>query len=159
GSTEEESTREQYDATIAEPLRAVFRQRHWWTVNESPGKSPVVTAGSIHFVAIIKGVPLKIHSADSYSGDQPGNGPIRSRNEASVDSELSAIGFYSREISGAIPNSYFRSFRAIGDFPRRLSPNRLRSLLRLVRGQGERTIYAPGFSFRARSNRGPHLFV
>ena len=115
-STQEEITREQYDATIAEPLRAVFRQRHWWTVNESPGKSPVVTAGSIHFVAIIKGVPLKIHSADSYSGDQPGNGPIRSRNEASVDSELSAIGFYSREISGAIPNSYFRSFRAISDF-------------------------------------------
>src|SRR5437879_994982 len=33
-STEEEITREQYDATIAGPLRAVFSQRHWWTVNE-----------------------------------------------------------------------------------------------------------------------------
>jgi uncharacterized protein (TIGR03790 family) len=114
--TEEEITRKQFDATIAEPLREIFKQRRWWTVNDSPGKPPVVTASSIHFVAIIKGVPLKIHSTVSYSGDQPGNGPIRSRNEASVDSELSAMGFYSSQISGAIPNPYFRSFRAISDF-------------------------------------------
>ena len=114
--TEEEITREQYDATIADPLREIFRQRYWWTVNESPGKPPVVTASSIHFVAIIKGVPLKIHSIDHYPGDEPGNGPIKSRNEASVDSELSTIGFYSSQISGAIPNPYYRSFRAISDF-------------------------------------------
>ena len=112
-STEEEITREQYDATIAGPLRAVFSQRHWWTVNESPGKPPVVTASSVHFVAIIKGVPLKIHSVDSYSGDQRGNGPIRSRNEASVDSELAVLAAYSRQISGVALNPYFRSFRAI----------------------------------------------
>src|SRR5213595_843829 len=36
--TEEEITREQYDATIAAPLREVFKQRHWWTLNESPDK-------------------------------------------------------------------------------------------------------------------------
>jgi uncharacterized protein (TIGR03790 family) len=115
-STQEEITREQYDATIAEPLRAVFRQRHWWTVNESPSKSPVVTASSIHFVAIIKGVPLKIHSADSYSRDQRGNGPIRSRNEASVDSEMAVLAAYSRQISGVALNPYFRSFRPIAEF-------------------------------------------
>src|SRR6266516_3934623 len=112
-STEEEITREQYDATIAGPLRDVFSQRHWWAVNESPGKPPVVTASSVHFVAIIKGVPLKIHSVDSYSGDQRGNGPIRSRNEASVDSELAVLAAYSRQISGVALNPYFRSFRAI----------------------------------------------
>jgi uncharacterized protein (TIGR03790 family) len=115
-STQEEITREQYDATIAEPLRAVFRQRHWWTVNESPGKSPVVTAGSIHFVAIIKGIPLKIHSADIYSGNQRGNGPIRSRDEASADSEIAALAAYSRQISGVALNPYFRSFRPITEF-------------------------------------------
>jgi uncharacterized protein (TIGR03790 family) len=115
-SMQEEITRDQYDATIAEPLRVVFRQRHWWTVNESPGKSPVVTASSIHFVAIIKGVPLKIHSADSYSGDQRGNGPIRSRNEASVDSEMAVLAAYSRQISGFALNPYFRSFRPIAEF-------------------------------------------
>ncbi|PYK32757.1 MAG: hypothetical protein DME54_15010, partial [Verrucomicrobia bacterium] len=82
-------------------------------MNESPGKPPVVTASSVHFVAIIKGVPLKIHSVDSYSGDQRGNGPIRSRNEASVDSELAVLAAYSRQISGVALNPYFRSFRAI----------------------------------------------
>jgi uncharacterized protein (TIGR03790 family) len=115
-STQEEITREQYDATIAEPLRAVFRQRHWWTVNESPSKSPVVTASSIHFVAIIKGVALKIHSADSYSGDQQGKGPIGSRNKASVDSEMAVLAAYSRQISGVALNPYFRSFRLIAEF-------------------------------------------
>jgi uncharacterized protein (TIGR03790 family) len=113
--TEEEITREQYDATIAGPLREIFKQRRWWALNDSPVTPPVVTASSIHFVAIIRGVPLKIHSTAGYSGDQPGNGPIRSRNEASVDSELTVLGFYSRQISGAIPNPYFRSFRAISD--------------------------------------------
>jgi uncharacterized protein (TIGR03790 family) len=94
-------------------LREAFRQRRWWAVNEAPGKSPVVTASSIHFVAVIKGVPLKIHSADTYSGDQTGNGPIKSRNEASVDSELTVLAAYSHQISGVALNPYFRSFRAI----------------------------------------------
>jgi uncharacterized protein (TIGR03790 family) len=114
--TEEEIAREQYDATIARPLREIFKQRHWWTLNESAGKAPVVSASSIHFVAIIKGMPLKIRSIDHSPGDQPGAGPIKSRNEASVDSELSVLGFYSPQVSSAIPNPYFRSFRAISDF-------------------------------------------
>ena len=113
--TEEEITREQYDATIAAPLREVFKQRHWWTLNESPDKPPVVTASSVHFVAVIRGVPLKIHSTGAYSADQPGTGPIGSRNEASVDSELAVLGFFSRQISGLIRNPYFQRFRAIGD--------------------------------------------
>jgi uncharacterized protein (TIGR03790 family) len=115
---QEEITREQYDATIANPLREVFKQRHWWTLSESPGEAPVVTASAIHFMAVIKGVPLKIHSTTAgYPGDQPRPAPIGSRNEASVDSELAALGFSSRQrqISGLIPNPYFRSFRAIGD--------------------------------------------
>ena len=115
-SIQEEITRGQYDATIAGPLREIFRERHWWTVDESPSRPPVVTASSVHFVAIIKGVPLKIHSTDHYPSDQPGTGTIQSRNEASLDSELSVLGFFSRQISGAIPNPYFRSFRGISDF-------------------------------------------
>jgi uncharacterized protein (TIGR03790 family) len=113
--TEEEITREQYDATIAAPLREVFKQRHWWTLNESPDKPLVVTASSIHFVAVIRGVPLKIHSTGGYSGDQRGIGPIGNRNEASVDSELAVLAAYARQISGFAQNPYFQSFRVIGD--------------------------------------------
>ena len=34
-SPEEEISREEYDRTIAEPLRAIFEQRHWWTILSS----------------------------------------------------------------------------------------------------------------------------
>src|SRR5436190_2519081 len=115
-STEEEISREEYDTTIADPLREIFKQSHWWTLREPPGQAPVVTASTIHFVAIIKGVPLKIRSTTAYRGDQPRSGPPGSRNEASVDSELAVLGLYSRQISGPIPNPYFQSFRAISDF-------------------------------------------
>ncbi|PYJ73153.1 MAG: hypothetical protein DME75_02335, partial [Verrucomicrobia bacterium] len=115
-STEEEISREEYDTTIADPLREIFKQRHWWTLNESGKQSPVVTASAIHFVAAIKGIPLKIRSIPAYPGDQPRPVPIGSRNEASVDSELAVLALHSRQISGATQNPYFRSFRAISDF-------------------------------------------
>jgi uncharacterized protein (TIGR03790 family) len=115
-STEEEINREEYDTTIADPLREIFKQRHWWTLREPLDQAPVVTASNIHFVAIIKGVPLKIRSTTAYRGDQPRSGPAGSRNEASVDSELAVLGLYSRQISGPAPNPYFQSFRAINDF-------------------------------------------
>ena len=113
--TEEEITREQYDATIAAPLRELFKRHHWWTVKESPDKSPVVTASTIHFVAMIKGIPLKIHATSAYPGDQPGAGPVRNRNQASVDSEMAVLAAYSRQISGVALNPYFRSFRPIAE--------------------------------------------
>jgi uncharacterized protein (TIGR03790 family) len=112
-STEEEISREEYDTAIADPLREIFKQRRWWTWNESPKQSPLVTASAIHFVAVIKGIPLKIRSTATYSGDQPRPGPIGSRNEASVDSELAVLALYSRQISGVTPNPYFQRFRSI----------------------------------------------
>jgi uncharacterized protein (TIGR03790 family) len=114
-STEEEISREEYDTTIADPLREIFKQRHWWMLNEPPKQPPVVTASTIHFVAIIKGIPLKVRSTAAYLGDQPRPGPITRRNEASVDSELAALAFYSRQISGATPNPYFQRFSAISN--------------------------------------------
>ena len=114
-SIEEEISREEYDRTIADPLREIFKQRRWWTLREPPGQVPVVTANTIHFVTIIKGVPLKVRSTAAYDGDQPRPGAIASRNEASVDSELALLAFYSRLISGATPNPYFQRFSAISN--------------------------------------------
>ena len=115
-SSEEEISREEYDMTIADPLREIFKQRHWWTLGDLPSQTPSVSASAIHFVAVIKGVPLKIRATTDYPGDQPRPGPTGNRNEASVDSELAVLGLYSRQISGPIPNPYFQSFRAISDF-------------------------------------------
>src|SRR6266403_2944310 len=115
-STEEEISREEYDTTIAGPLREIFKQRHWWMLSESTDKPPVITASEIHFVAVIKGMPLKIRSTTDYPGDQPRPGPTGKRNNASVDSELALLGLYSPQISGFVSNPYFQSFRAINDF-------------------------------------------
>jgi uncharacterized protein (TIGR03790 family) len=115
-STEEEISREEYNTTIAGPLREIFKQRHWWILRESTDRPPAITSSEIHFVAVIKGMPLKIRSTTDYPGDQPRPGPTGKRNNASVDSELALLGLYSPQISGFVSNPYFQSFRAINDF-------------------------------------------
>ena len=59
-SPNEEINRDEYEATIAEPLRFVFKERNWWTVHDSTDGRSSVTANSIRFVALMKGVPMKI---------------------------------------------------------------------------------------------------
>src|SRR4051794_5928522 len=112
GPREEEITRQDYDRTIAEPLRKIFRDRQWWTMRESEENATVVIGSTIRFVALMKGVPLKIRGAESYPGDQNAGGPIAGRNEASVDSELAVLGRLSPQISGIVGNPFFQSYRA-----------------------------------------------
>ena len=95
----EEITREEYDRTIATPLREAFRKRKWWTLLGADTGSPSVTGNTIRFVALIKGIPLKIKSAEAYPGDKPGAAPIMNRNEASVDSEIAVLSRFSTAIS------------------------------------------------------------
>lgn len=116
-SQDEEISREDFDRTIGSPLREIFRDRKWWTVRDSEDAPAVVTASSIRFVAVIKGVPLKVRSAENYPGDKPESGPITGRNEASVDSELAVLARFNPQISGAAANPFFQSYRAIMDGP------------------------------------------
>jgi uncharacterized protein (TIGR03790 family) len=114
-SANEEISREEYDASIRNPLRDVLRQRGWWTV-DSTTQPPRVTASSIHFVAVIKGMPLKVRGTTGpYEGDRTGPGAVGNRNDASVDSEIAALAAWSQQISGLLPNPYFQSYRAIMD--------------------------------------------
>ena len=116
-STEEDVSRDDYEATIAEPLREAFRQRKWWKFRQDASDKEQIADSSIRFVALIRGVPLKIRpTAQTYPGDTPGAGPIVAHNEASVDSELSVLGFNLNQISGAVPNPYFQNFRGVRDF-------------------------------------------
>jgi uncharacterized protein (TIGR03790 family) len=112
---EEEISRQQYETTIANPLREVFAQRGWWTVRSPVGERKSVTANSIRYVAIIRGVPLKVRAAPDYPGDKTGAGPVGGRNDASVDSELACLGLFSDQISGPVSNPYFQSYRAIAE--------------------------------------------
>lgn len=111
---DEEISREQYDAEIAGPLRETFKARGWWVLRETPEQHSAIVSTSIRFVVLIKGMPLKIKpTAGAYAGDEPGPGPVGNRNEASVDSELTTLGLFSRQISGPVGNPYFQSFKPI----------------------------------------------
>lgn len=116
-STAEEITRAEFDRDIAEPLRATFEEKKWWILREEAGPQGRVQASAIHFVALIRGIPLKIaQQAEPYEGDSKDGPPqMTSRNDASVDSELAVLGVYSRRISGGLHNPYFRSFQRMRD--------------------------------------------
>jgi uncharacterized protein (TIGR03790 family) len=116
-SIEDDVSREDFDTTIATPLREVFKKRGWWTFHLDNDGNERIVGTKIRFMAVIKGVPLKIRpSAQSDPGDPAATGPIGSHNEASVDSELTLLGFPKHAISGAVPNPYFQSFRPIREF-------------------------------------------
>src|SRR3989440_7910876 len=114
-SKTEEISRDEYDTMIRDPLRAMFKERNWWTLNEPRGGPVTVTSSSIRFVAMIKGMPLKIRPAPNYPGDKPSGPPLGNRNDASVDSEVAALGAFSDQISGPLPNPYFQSYKAIAE--------------------------------------------
>ena len=112
-AAEEEISRQEYDDTIAKPLRARFADQKWWTLRTNADDQPVVSSSRIHFVALIRGLPLKIRATVTPEGDPPPAGPIGSENKASVDSELAILGLFSHQIAGAATNPYFQSFRPI----------------------------------------------
>src|SRR5438270_4963959 len=78
-SKTEEISRDEYDTMIRDPLRAVFKERNWWTLNEPRGGPVTVASNSIRFVAMIKGMPLKIRPVPTYPGDKQGGPPIGNR--------------------------------------------------------------------------------
>src|SRR3954470_12224182 len=97
-SKTEEISRDEYDMMIRDPLRKIFDERGWWTVEK--GIEPRrVTTSAIRFVAVMKGIPLKIRATTDYPGDKPGSPPIGNRNDSSVDSEIAALANFSRQIS------------------------------------------------------------
>lgn len=113
--TAEEITRDQYDRTIALPLRQMFLERDWWRRADTAESQPP-ERNLIRFIALIRGIPLKIAAAPNYPGDSPGpRPPAGNRNEAAVDSELATLGLCARQISGFVPNPYFRAFSPILD--------------------------------------------
>ena len=118
-SVEEEISRQEYDDTIAGPLRAVFDERGWW--RRAPGKpgheaEGGVTRNQMRFLVLMRGVPLRIKQTANYPGDGTDlPSPLRDQNGASVDSELAVLGLYTRSISGFLPNPYFRSYSRFPD--------------------------------------------
>ncbi|HWL50808.1 MAG TPA: TIGR03790 family protein [Chthoniobacteraceae bacterium] len=111
----EEITREQYEQTIATPLREMLVARGWWKL--APGSEKVVES-SIRFVALMRGIPLKI-------APMPEPGPRDSsrqvpqpfrHNSAAVDSELACLGMAVRQITGPVDNPYYGARMSLKEF-------------------------------------------
>lgn len=127
----EEIQRSDYEATIAAPLRKLFRSRGWWKMGRDSGGGTVVTSSTIRYVAIMRGMPLKIAPSPAIPPSDLVRGlpsEIASRNDASVDSELTTLGMPLPSPAGIFPNPYYRRFTSILDdpvYPGLLLPARL----------------------------------
>jgi uncharacterized protein (TIGR03790 family) len=118
-ATTEEISRAQYDETIAEPLRQIFADNGWW--HTPTDATQPVTDNQIRFIALIRGIPLKIAGTVNYPGDSfPGHEQALNTNAAAVDSELATLGLRTRKISGPIRNFYYQSYLPFMDA--RLAP-------------------------------------
>jgi len=110
----EEISRAQYDETIAGPLRQIFSSNGWWHTPDDPTQP--VTDNQIRFIALMRGIPLKIAGTSNYPGDSFGGAEqALNTNAAAVDSELATLGLRTRKISGPIKNFYYQSFTPFMD--------------------------------------------
>ena len=113
---QEEITRADYDGTIAEPLREIFTKNGWWDLRPVDHPLGRIERNRIKFVALMRGMPLKIAPCGAYTGDRPMGPPeAAGHNEAAVDSELATLGAFNRMISGVRANEYYRSYSRILD--------------------------------------------
>jgi len=114
---DETISRIDYESTIAEPLRKAFLAHGWWK-KEADLDNGRVWKSSIRYLAVIRGVPLKIAPILEWEGDKPVTRPVElNRNEAAVDSELAVLGLNTRQISGPVENPCFQKFASIQETP------------------------------------------
>jgi uncharacterized protein (TIGR03790 family) len=113
-ATSEEITRQQYNDTIADPLRRIFAENGWWDAPDDPNGA--VFENKMRFVVLMRGIPLKIAAVANYPGDYfTGKQAVLNTNGAAVDSELATLGVRTKKISGAMRNPYYRSFTPFMD--------------------------------------------
>lgn len=120
--TDEEISRQQYTENIETPLRGLFERNNWWDVRTGFDGARTITGSQIRYVALMRGMPMKIRTViqppapDKPAPPRPNGGdPVLGHDEASVDSELCALGDFRGDHFGIVPNPYFRRFAPILD--------------------------------------------
>jgi uncharacterized protein (TIGR03790 family) len=115
--TTEEISREEFSSTIEKPLRKIFESNGWWSLRENASSQKEAASNRIRFVALMRGMPLKIRTTipppepNKPPPPRPNGGdPVRSHDEASVDSELATLGVFIDDNFGVVSNPYFRRF-------------------------------------------------
>ena len=110
---EEVITRAQYGDTIAQPLRKIFTEKGWWTL-EQVANQRKVKSNKILVITLVHGIPLKISDTRPPETRATITGKAQA-DQASVDSELALLGQFSDYLRGWQPNPYFRKRMAFGD--------------------------------------------
>lgn len=114
-STEETISREDYNDTIAGPLRAFMDNNDLWTV-ERLAEGRAATDCKIHIIALMRGVPVRIAATPpTPTGEVDAAGkPVppaidkQQADEASVDSELALLSLDAAPTRSMGRNPYFR---------------------------------------------------
>jgi len=115
-------TRDQYNETIRDPLRAGFLRRGWWQLGKSADGFQIPVRNKIRILVTVRGVPLKIaryKDPKIPAPPKPKPGEPKPKptpqemmlkvNEASVDSELCLVGIHGIKAPGFINNQFYRS--------------------------------------------------
>ena len=114
-SMEETISREDYNDTIAGPLRAFMDKNDLWTV-EGLAEGRAATDCKIHIIALMRGVPVRIAATpptptgevDAAGKPVPPAVDKQQADEASVDSELALLSLEAAPTRSMGRNPYFR---------------------------------------------------
>lgn len=118
----EEISRDEYLLTIEAPLRVAFNRFGWWERERGPGGEWMVRGSAIRFLAVMRGVPLKIRPDPALAPEPPAvlggqPAPLAAKNEASVDSELATLFLPGRFATGVMGNPYYRRYAPVLSLP------------------------------------------
>lgn len=108
-------SRDDYDSRILKPLRQEFDRRAWWKLGKNQEGLTLPVENRIRFIAIIRGVPLRIRNSAAKPPGTDLSKPFEGHNEASVDSELAAFGIHGLPLDGPVNNAYFKSEASISE--------------------------------------------
>jgi uncharacterized protein (TIGR03790 family) len=116
---EETVSRDDFENTIREPLLRKFNEKKWWAIekrdvtdpNGNPrGQALEVVRQDVRVIVLMRGVPLRVKRSSDRAELS-----VTDADEASVDSELAALGLLQRPIKGPLENRYYRSTRRFVD--------------------------------------------
>lgn len=113
-------SRQEYEETIANPLRAEFDRRGWWQRGRDRSGITMPVSNRIQVLVTLRGVPLRINQSPKPAPGKtpppsPAKDPLSGRDEASVDSELAMFGVEGVPIDGVLQNKYHQSDRKFSE--------------------------------------------
>lgn len=117
-------SRAEFEMTLLEPLRATFDKRGWWQRQRDSKGTLLPFTNKIRVLTLMRGIPLRIKAEPKPAAkpEKPNpkaapENPITSRDDASVDSELSLFGVEGLPTLGVLDNKFFKSTQPIATAP------------------------------------------